>query len=73
MISLKKSFDAIIIGGGPAGSSTAALLAEKGHDVLVVEKEKISPVSCWRVFNAILLLSFRAFRACRYFDGISKP
>jgi len=24
----------------PAGSSTAALLAEKGHDVLVVEKEK---------------------------------
>jgi flavin-dependent dehydrogenase len=29
-----------VVGGGPAGSSTAALLAEKGHDVLVVEKEK---------------------------------
>ena len=40
MISLKKNSDAIVVGGGPAGSSTAALLAEKGHDVLVVEKEK---------------------------------
>ena len=40
MISLKKNYDAIVVGGGPAGSSTAALLAEKGHDVLVVEKEK---------------------------------
>jgi flavin-dependent dehydrogenase len=40
MISLKKNYDAIVVGGGPAGSSTAALLAEKSHDVLVVEKEK---------------------------------
>lgn len=31
--------DAIVIGAGPAGSTTAALLAEKGHDVLVIEKE----------------------------------
>ena len=40
MISLKKNYDAIVVGAGPAGSSTAALLAKKGHDVLVVEKEK---------------------------------
>ena len=40
MISLKKNYDAIVVGAGPAGSTTAALLAEKGHDVLVVEKEK---------------------------------
>ena len=32
--------DVIIIGGGPAGSTAAALLAEYGHDVLVLEKEK---------------------------------
>ena len=30
----------IIIGGGPAGSTTASYLAKKGHDVLVIEKEK---------------------------------
>ena len=40
MISLKKNYDAIVVGAGPAGSTTGALLAEKGHDVLIVEKEK---------------------------------
>jgi flavin-dependent dehydrogenase len=34
------SFDALIIGGGPAGSSAAAVLAEYGHRVLVLEREK---------------------------------
>src|SRR5687767_7609258 len=33
-------WDTIIIGGGPAGSAAAALLAEKGHRVLVLEREK---------------------------------
>ena len=33
-------FDAIVIGGGPAGASTAAILAEHGHRVLVLEREK---------------------------------
>ena len=33
-------YDAIIIGGGPAGSTSGALLAEKGWRVLILEKEK---------------------------------
>ncbi|MEO6033995.1 MAG: NAD(P)/FAD-dependent oxidoreductase [Verrucomicrobiota bacterium] len=33
-------FDAIILGGGPAGASSAAILAEKGHRVIVLEREK---------------------------------
>ncbi len=33
-------FDALIIGAGPAGSSAAAILAEHGHRVLVLEREK---------------------------------
>lgn len=32
--------DAIVVGGGPAGATTAALLAEKGRDVLLLEKSK---------------------------------
>ncbi|MEM9444542.1 MAG: NAD(P)/FAD-dependent oxidoreductase [Verrucomicrobiota bacterium] len=32
--------DVLVIGGGPAGATTSALLAEKGWDVLVLEKEQ---------------------------------
>ena len=32
--------DVIIIGGGPAGSAAAALLAEQGHRVVLIEREK---------------------------------
>ncbi len=35
----QENWDAIIIGAGPAGSTSAALLAEKGRKVLVLEKE----------------------------------
>jgi flavin-dependent dehydrogenase len=35
-----KTYDAIIIGGGPAGSTAASFLAEKGHSVLLLEKAR---------------------------------
>src|SRR5437016_13505677 len=37
---MTENFDAIIIGGGPAGSAAAAVLAEHGHKVLLLEREK---------------------------------
>ncbi|HMP82122.1 MAG TPA: tryptophan 7-halogenase, partial [Verrucomicrobiota bacterium] len=33
-------YDAIVIGGGPSGSAASAILAEYGHRVLVLEREK---------------------------------
>ena len=36
----KEIYDVILIGAGPAGSSAAALLAEHGNNVLLVEREK---------------------------------
>ena len=35
-----EEFDVVITGGGPAGSTLAALLAMQGHRVLILEKEK---------------------------------
>src|SRR5438045_2507025 len=34
------SCEVLVIGGGPAGSSVAALLAERGRDVVLLEKER---------------------------------
>ena len=35
-----KSYDVIVIGGGPGGSTTATLVAEKGDRVLLLERDK---------------------------------
>ena len=32
--------DVVVIGGGPAGSTVAALVAERGHQVLLLERER---------------------------------
>jgi len=37
---MNSNYDVLIIGGGPAGASTATILAEHGHRALVIEREK---------------------------------
>ena len=36
-----KKYDAVIIGGGPAGMMAAVTMAEKGLKVIIAEKNKI--------------------------------
>jgi flavin-dependent dehydrogenase len=40
MRTFPSEFDVIVAGGGPAGSATAGLLAQKGHQVLLLEWDK---------------------------------
>lgn len=40
MRQIPRSADVIVIGGGPAGSTAANMLATKGHDVVLVEQAK---------------------------------
>ena len=37
----KNQYDCIVVGGGPAGSTAAALIAEAGHSVLLLERDSM--------------------------------
>src|SRR6187455_2649168 len=39
-MSLSAQWDVLVIGAGPAGTAAAAVLSERGHRVLVLEREK---------------------------------
>ena len=61
---MTSSWDTIIIGAGPAGSTAAALLAERGRRVLVLEKERFPRYHvgeslmpyCWYTFDRLGIL-----------------
>jgi hypothetical protein len=56
--------DVIVIGGGPAGSTAATLLARQGHDVLLLERERFPRdhvgesmlTFCYRLFEGLGVL-----------------
>jgi flavin-dependent dehydrogenase len=56
---VKQNFDAIILGGGPAGSAAGAVLAEHGHKVLVLEREKFPR---YRIGESLLPFTFQPLK-----------
>jgi len=38
---INSTYDCIVVGGGPAGSTTAALVADAGYSALLIEREKM--------------------------------
>src|SRR6266446_284642 len=57
--------DVLIIGAGPAGSSAAALLAEKGHRVLLLEREKFPR---YHIGESLLPFTFQPFQRLGLID-----
>jgi len=55
MNSPANQFDALVIGGGPAGSAAAAVIAEAGHRVKVFERERFPR---YRVGESLLPFTF---------------
>ena len=51
-------YDVAIIGGGPAGSTAAALLARAGRRVIVFEREKFPR---FHIGESLLPFSMKAF------------
>jgi len=41
VLCIKTNYDVIIVGAGPAGNASAKLLAEKGFNIAIIEKEKL--------------------------------
>ena len=70
-MSAVETYVALIIGGGPAGSSSAAVLAEYGRRVLILEREKFPRYHigeslmpyCWFTLNRLGLVEQMQQRA----------
>lgn len=58
----EREYDVIIVGAGPAGATTAAVLAQKGYDVLLLDRDEFPrdktcgdavPAGCISIMNSL--------------------
>jgi len=63
------SQDVLIIGAGPAGSAAAALLAERGHDVLVIERERFPR---YHIGESLIPFSFQPLQRLGLIDWMKQ-
>src|SRR5947207_3772948 len=61
----RQDYDAVIIGAGPAGSAAGTVLAEKGHRVLILEREKFPR---YHIGESLLPFTFQPLQRLGLFD-----
>ncbi len=61
--------DVIVIGGGPAGSTCATLLARQGRKVLLLERHRFPR---FHIGESITAFGFEAFKALGVYDELKK-
>lgn len=66
---MDKKYDIAVVGGGPAGSTVAALCAEQGHKVLLVEREKTPPL---KVGESLMPDTYWSFKRLGLLDKLEQ-
>ncbi len=66
---MHKNYDAIVIGGGPAGSTAATILAQKGRKVVLLEREKFPR---YHIGESLLPFGFFTLERLGMLDKIKK-
>ncbi len=64
--------DIVVLGGGPSGLATAMLLAQKGLDVVVLDRDQAAPddpEEAWESWHVAASGSFGWCTTCSRGDG----
>lgn len=61
--------DVIVIGGGPAGATLSTLLARRGYDVLLLERERFPR---FHIGESITAFGFKVFKQLGVYDRLKK-
>ena len=65
---MSENFDAIVVGGGPAGSTISTKLVQRGHRVLLLEREKFPR---FHIGESITAFGFTVFQELGVYDELA--